>query len=80
MPLRVIREMVCGRRPLRPSFCDDTDLINYVQEIVGMAAIGKVYQEHMIIAYGSGANGKSTFGTPLQEFLVTIQENSRLKL
>ena len=26
-----------------------------------MAAIGKVYQEHMIIAYGGGANGKSTF-------------------
>lgn len=26
-----------------------------------MAAIGKVYQEHMIIAYGDGANGKSTF-------------------
>ena len=29
--------------------------------VVGMAAIGKVYQEHMIIAYGGGANGKSTF-------------------
>ena len=24
-------------------------------------AVGKVYQEHMIIAYGGGANGKSTF-------------------
>ena len=29
--------------------------------MVGLAAIGKVYQEHMIIAYGGGANGKSTF-------------------
>ena len=42
-------------------FCGDEELISYVQETVGMAAIGKVYQEHMIIAYGGGANGKSTF-------------------
>lgn len=42
-------------------FCLDKELIEYVQMTVGMAAIGKVYQEHMIIAYGGGANGKSTF-------------------
>lgn len=42
-------------------FCGDKELIDYVQLVVGMAAIGKVYQEHMIIAYGGGANGKSTF-------------------
>ena len=42
-------------------FQGDQELIEYVQLVVGMAAIGKVYQEHMIIAYGGGANGKSTF-------------------
>ena len=42
-------------------FCGDQELIEYVQLVVGMAAIGKVYQEFMIIAYGGGANGKSTF-------------------
>lgn len=42
-------------------FCGDAELIDYVQAMVGMAAVGKVYQEHMIIAYGGGANGKSTF-------------------
>ena len=42
-------------------FCSDKELIEYVQMTVGMAAIGKVYQDHMIIAYGGGANGKSTF-------------------
>jgi putative DNA primase/helicase len=42
-------------------FCGDQELIEYVQLVVGMAAVGKVYQEHMIIAYGGGANGKSTF-------------------
>lgn len=46
---------------LETFFCGDKDLIEYVQLVVGMAAIGKVYQEHMIIAYGGGANGKSTF-------------------
>lgn len=42
-------------------FCGDKELIEYVQMTVGLSAIGKVYQEHMIIAYGDGANGKSTF-------------------
>ena len=42
-------------------FRNDADLIRYVQQIVGLAAIGAVYQEAMIIAYGDGSNGKSTF-------------------
>ena len=36
-----------------------------------MAAIGKVYQEHMIIAYGGGANGKSTFWNTIFRVLGT---------
>lgn len=50
-------------------FCNDHELIDYVQEIIGMAAIGKVYQEHMIIAYGGGANGKSTFWNTIARVL-----------
>lgn len=46
-------------------FCGNRELIDYVQEIVGMAAVGKVYQEHLIIAYGDGENGKSTFWNAL---------------
>ena len=42
-------------------FCGDRELIEYVQMTVGLAAIGKVYQEALIIAYGEGRNGKSTF-------------------
>ena len=42
-------------------FQNDQELIDYVQRIVGLAAIGEVYQEAMIIAYGDGSNGKSTF-------------------
>ena len=54
---------------LRLFFCGDCDLINYVQEIVGMAAVGKVYAEHLIIAYGGGANGKSTFWNTIARVL-----------
>lgn len=50
-------------------FCADQELIDYVQMVVGMAAIGKVYQEHLIIAYGGGANGKSTFWNTIARVL-----------
>lgn len=46
---------------LNTFFCGDQELIHYVKLTVGLMAIGKVYQEHMIIAYGGGSNGKSTF-------------------
>lgn len=52
-------------------FCSDQELIDYVQKIVGMAAVGKVYQEHLIIAYGGGANGKSTFWNTISRVLGT---------
>ncbi|MBR0392477.1 MAG: primase C-terminal domain-containing protein [Oscillospiraceae bacterium] len=42
-------------------FCGDAELIRYVQQIAGLAAIGKVFLEAIIIAYGAGRNGKSTF-------------------
>ena len=45
---------------LKVFFCGDEELIHYVQQIVGLAAIGEVNQEAIIIAYGSGKNGKST--------------------
>lgn len=42
-------------------FCNDKKLIDYVQQIVGLSAIGKVYLEAIIIPYGGASNGKSTF-------------------
>ena len=50
-------------------FCGDAELIEYVQRIVGQAAIGRVHEEHMIIAYGGGANGKSTFWNTIARVL-----------
>ena len=42
-------------------FQSDQVMIDYVQMVCGLAAIGKVFLEAMIIAYGEGRNGKSTF-------------------
>ena len=50
-------------------FEGDKELIEYVQFTVGEAAVGKVFQEHMIIAYGGGANGKSTFWNTIYRVL-----------
>ena len=38
---------------------------------MGLAAIGKVYVEALIIAYGDGGNGKSTFGNTIQKVFGT---------
>lgn len=50
-------------------FCGDKELIDYVQQTVGLAAIGNVYQEALIIAYGDGSNGKSTFWNTIAKVL-----------
>ena len=50
-------------------FQKNQQLINYVQMICGLAAIGKVYVEALIIAYGDGRNGKSTFWNSVSRVL-----------
>lgn len=56
-------------------FCQDQALIDYVQQIVGMAAVGRVYLESLIIAYGEGRNGKSTFWNAVARVLGTYSGN-----
>lgn len=56
-------------------FCKDQELIDYVQQIVGMAAVGRVYMEALIIAYGEGSNGKSTFWNTIARVLGTYSGN-----
>lgn len=43
------------------TFQSDRELIDYVQQTAGLCAIGNVYREEMVISYGVGSNGKSTF-------------------
>ena len=56
-------------------FCKDKALIDYVQQIVGMAGVGRVYLEALIIAYGEGSNGKSTFWNTIARVLGTYSGN-----
>lgn len=58
-------------KALETFFCGDAELIEYVQKVIGLAAIGKVYEEFIIIAYGDGANGKSTFWNTIARVLGT---------
>ena len=60
---------------LNTIFCGDSELIDYVQQIVGMAAVGRVYMEALIIAYGEGSNGKSTFWNTIARVLGTYSGN-----
>ena len=49
--------------------CGDADLADYLQTVAGMAALGKVYTETLLIATGDGGNGKSTFFNVLARVL-----------
>ena len=62
-------------RQLDLLFCGDKDLIDYVQLVAGTACVGKVMIEQMIMAYGCGANGKSTFWNTLARVLGTYSGN-----
>src|SRR5699024_6484568 len=41
--------------------CGDGRIRGFLQLVAGMALIGAVYQEGIILAYGGGRNGKSTY-------------------
>ncbi len=60
---------------LQVFFCADQSLIDYVQMICGLCLIGKVYTEAMIIAYGDGRNGKSTFWNVIYKVLGSYSGN-----
>ena len=49
--------------------CGDRSVQGFLQMVAGMALIGAVYQEGIVIAYGEGSNGKSTFFNALGEVL-----------
>jgi len=41
--------------------CDNRELKDFLQMVVGMSLFGKVYHEGIVFAVGDGRNGKSTF-------------------
>lgn len=58
---------------IKTIFQGNQELIDYVQLTCGLAAIGKIFNEGMIIAYGDGANGKSTFWNTIGRVLGNYQ-------
>ena len=57
------------------TFQGDKELIDYVQQITGICAIGMVNLEAMIISFGAGSNGKSTFWNSISGALGTYSGN-----
>lgn len=47
----------------------DADFARYLQTLAGMAAVGAVYEEGLVISQGPGGNGKSTFFGALRKVL-----------
>lgn len=60
---------------LQVFFCGDRSLIDYVQQVCGLCLVGKVYQEALLIAYGDGRNGKSTFWNVIYKVLGSYSGN-----
>lgn len=54
---------------LQTTTCGDGSVQGFLQMVSGMALIGTVYQEGIVIACGGGRNGKSTFFNALGEVL-----------
>lgn len=54
---------------IRQITCDDAELASFLKQMAGMFAIGKVYEERLLIALGTGGNGKSTFFNALLDVL-----------
>lgn len=54
---------------LQQVFCGDTDLIDYVQRLIGYSLTGMVSERAIFILYGAGRNGKSVFLETLRELL-----------
>ena len=57
------------------TFQGDAELIEYVHQIAGIGAVGMVNLEAMIISYGDGSNGKSTFWNSIAGALGTYSGN-----
>ena len=58
----------------------DQEFAEYLQTLAGMAAVGAVYEEGLVISYGHGSNGKSTFfgvlKTVLGEYARTVNADT----
>jgi putative DNA primase/helicase len=54
---------------LATTFCGDSELVAYVQRLMGYSSTGVVSEHIAPVFHGSGANGKSTFVGAIQDLL-----------
>ena len=63
-------------RFLRNHYRRGSGIQQFLQRVAGMSLIGEVYQEGILLAYGGGRNGKSTYfnalGAVLGDYAGTI--------
>lgn len=50
-------------------FADDTDLIHYMQKLIGYSVLANPIESLFVIMYGDGSNGKSTFINTIRDVL-----------
>lgn len=62
-------DMPMFRKFLNQLTANDAEYAEYLQMVAGMTAVGKVYEEGLVISHGPGANGKSTFFGVWQQVL-----------
>ena len=67
--------MAIWQEALNTFFCGDKELIRYVQCVAGVVCVGQVFLEAMIIAYGDGRNGKSTFWNTISRIMGSYSGN-----
>ena len=56
--------------------CENSSLKGFLQMVVGMSLFGKVYQEGVTFAVGTGKNGKSTFFNKIAGRRISIVEDT----
>lgn len=61
---------------IREVLCDDKELINFIQQLVGYCLTGDSSEQYLFFLYGSGANGKSIFMRVLDELLGSYYRQS----
>ena len=61
---------------LQQTMSNDNDLINYLQRAVGYSLTGSLEEQALFYAYGTGANGKSTFLNIIRLLLGEYSENT----
>ena len=64
------------RQFLNKIFDNDSELISFVQKIMGVCLTGTSDFQYFVFCYGSGANGKSTLFNVMQKLLNPANNNN----